>query len=179
MKITICGFPGSGKGTASKAISQKLNLQHYCAGDLRREAAKQRSMTLSEFNEWAESNPQEGDKLFDQQTKEIGVDEDNFIFDGRLAFYFIPDSIKIYLSCDVNEAAKRKFASERIEERASSVDSLVHLMRKRVDSDKGRYESLYNVQVYNMKDFDLVIDTTTMTPQEVLDQIVSFVTHKA
>jgi cytidylate kinase len=52
------------------------------------------------------------DNILDERQKLIGKSEDNFIIDGRLAFHFIPNSIKIFLTVDPIEAAKRIFEDE-------------------------------------------------------------------
>ena len=45
--------------------------------------------------------------------------------------------------------------------------------KKRNESDIQRYEKLYHIDYSDPSQFDLVIDTTTLTPQQTVDQIIS------
>ena len=94
VKVTITGVPGSGKTSVGKLVAEKLGLKFFSVGDMRGQMAKERGITLTELNKIGE---REGwtDKQVDDYQKEFGRKEDNFIFEGRLSFHFIPDSIKI------------------------------------------------------------------------------------
>ena len=111
MIITISGEPGSGKSTVAKAIAEKLKIKHLSAGDFMRELAAERKMTILELTQKAEKD-QSIDKEIDERTKKL-AEQDNFIIDSRLAWYFIPKSLKIYLKCSADEAAKRVFTQKR------------------------------------------------------------------
>jgi len=65
MRITISGPPGSGKGTVSKILAKHYHLKFYSVGDLRREAARKKGMTIEKFNKWSEKHPEKGDEYFD------------------------------------------------------------------------------------------------------------------
>ena len=43
---------------------------------------------------------------------EYAKEHDNFIIDARLGWYAVPESFKVYLTIDINEAAKRAFYDE-------------------------------------------------------------------
>ena len=77
---------------------------------MRREKAKQRGLTLAEYNQLGEIDP-ETDKEVDQYQRELGEKKDNFIIDGRTSWYFIPHSFKIYIDVEAQEGAKRIFKS--------------------------------------------------------------------
>ena len=172
MKITICGFPGSGKGTVSDILASNLKYKQLSIGQLRRNEAKKRNMSLKEFNLWAESNVDDGDIYFDDLQKELGQKEDNFIFDGRMSFHMIPDSFKIYLDCSLDESAKRIFNAKRTEEDSLNLDQTKQMIKERLLTDKKRYETLYQIPVYDLSMFDCVIDTTNLTPQQTADEIM-------
>ena len=56
MIITISGKAGSGKSTVAKEIARKLELKHYSIGDLMRQMAKEKNISLSELGELAEKD---------------------------------------------------------------------------------------------------------------------------
>ncbi len=45
---------------------------------------------------------------------------------------------------------------------------------EREKSDQRRYKKYYGIDANNLKKFDLVIDTTSMRPEEVAEKIVEF-----
>jgi cytidylate kinase len=177
MKLTITGTPSSGKGVVSHILIKELNLKYYSIGNLKREAAAKRGLSLVEFNEWANNNPKEGHEMYDQMQAEIGRTEDNFIFDGRLSFYFIPDSFKIYLTCSMQKAAERRFlelqqSTARNEGDLHTLESVYDSIKARHESDQAHFIKQYDVDIHDSKNFDVVIDTTNLTPQETADEII-------
>lgn len=178
MKITISGRAGSGKSTVAKIMAKELSLAHYSTGDFMRELAAERKMSLLELSREAEKDPSV-DREIDKRTEELGRTKDNFIIDSRLAFHFIPDSIKVFLDVGLKEAARRIFHDLRPNEKENiSQDETAKNIQKREFSEKQRYKQYYNLNPYDRKSYDLVIDTTGISPKEVADSIIQFVRKK-
>ncbi|MBI2129626.1 cytidylate kinase family protein [Candidatus Woesearchaeota archaeon] len=179
MIITISGKPGSGKSTAGKLIAKKLKLKHYSVGDLRREIAKKHGLTIDELNKVGE-NEEWTDKEADDYQKELGLAEDNFIIDGWVSFYFIPNSIKIFLDVDLHEAARRIFKDQRpSEEHKNTVDEVFKMIKHRLEETTRRYEKHYGIKDFtDKKYYNLIINTTSLTIDQVADKILDFVKNK-
>lgn len=175
MIITISGTPGSGKSTLAKNLASKLNLNHYSTGDFMRKIAKERNISLIKLSELAESDLSI-DQEIDNYTKELAR-QDNFVIDSRLAYYFIPNSIKIFLDADLDERAKR-IAQDKRKDEPSEIKKVKKEIQKRQESEKTRYQELYNLNPYNHDNFDLVIDTTDLQPQEVVEKVIEFLKNK-
>ena len=56
MIITISGKAGSGKSTIAKELAKKLKLKHYSIGDLMRQIAKEKNISLIELSKLAEKD---------------------------------------------------------------------------------------------------------------------------
>ncbi|MCH9028900.1 MAG: nucleoside monophosphate kinase, partial [Bacteroidetes bacterium] len=56
MIITISGKAGSGKSTVAKELARKLELKHYSIGDLMRQMAKEKNISLTELGKLAEKD---------------------------------------------------------------------------------------------------------------------------
>jgi len=172
MIISIGGNQGSGKSTLAKQLAEALNWPRYYMGGLRREAATKLGLTLAEYNKLGENNPA-SDLEIDEYQKKLGATQDNFVIEGRTSWYFIPHSLKLYLDVSDEVAAERIFLANRKGEDKSmdTVADVLASIKKRKLSDKKRYRKFFNIDVFNKKNYDYVIDTTSKTTQEVFDQV--------
>lgn len=172
MKITISGFPGSGKTTLGEMLSKEFQIQFFSVGDLRGEYAKKIGMTIEELNELGKKD-QSTDKDADRYQTEWASNKSDFALDGRLSYYFIPDSVKIFLSVSPEVGAKRIFQDPRKDEKKyETVQEVLIANKKRCQSDLERYALIYGIKnCYDEKNFNIVIDTTNKTPKEVLNLV--------
>ncbi len=171
MKITINGTPGSGKTTLGKDLAEHYDLDFMSVGDMRREMAREHDMTLAELNELGEEE-EWTDKELDKRVKKYGEENDDFVVEGRLAWHFIPDSIKIFLDAEEEERAERMVSRDRPEESYEEVEEVIHANKERIKSDLKRYEKYYGVNPYEKENFDIQIDSTDKNPEEVLEETV-------
>ncbi|MFA5133425.1 MAG: cytidylate kinase family protein [Patescibacteria group bacterium] len=171
MKITITGMPGSGKTSVGKELAKNLGLDFFSIGDFRGKMAMDRGITIEELNRIGETEDWT-DKEADDYQKKYGETHENFIVEGRLAFYFIPDSIKIFLDVDLRKAAERVWRDPRPDEKKrASVEDEMQAIINRIESDKKRYLKYYGVDPHDKKQFDIVIDTTDISREETLEKL--------
>jgi len=178
MIVTFGGTPGSGKTVVATAISKKLGFDFFDVGRMRREAAREKGMTLEELNEWSVKNPKEGDVYFDEYIKKVVSKSKNAVVVGRMAFFVFPDSFKIYLAVDLNEGAKRIWLQRqekdsRNEAPADSVEKQKKIIIERMRNDTQRYKALYKTDCYDEKNFDLIIDTTKISAKTVTEKVLA------
>jgi cytidylate kinase len=172
MIITVGGRAGAGKSTISKLLAKKLDLTHYSTGDLMRMMAVERGISLLELSRIAEKD-KSIDKELDQRQIELGKKHDNFVIDGRLAAFFIPNSIKIFLDADKKERARRIIRDKRKEETSDSVAGMVKELHVRELSEKRRYHKYYGFDCYNTKFYEIVVDTTHTTKEETVSKVIN------
>lgn len=176
MKITISGNAGSGKSTIAKLLAEKLHFTHESTGDFFRQLAQERNLTLMQLTKESEKSP-DIDKAVDAMSAEFGKTHDDFVMDSRLAFHFIPDSIKIFLDVHPSTAAERIFKDpqqSRAVEKNTTLEQVQEDIQKRKESEIKRYKELYNLDHTDPEHFDLLIDTTEETPEKILDIIINF-----
>ena len=176
MKITISGKAGSGKTTLAKALATQLSFTFYSIGDLRGRMAIERGLTIDQLNEIGKKEDWT-DLEADALTKKVGETENNIIVEGWVAYHFIPDSVKVFLTCDMDTGSERVFKDQdqRKDEAAkTSSQEIREILEKRMQESADRYQRLYNINYLDHKNFDLIIDTTQMGPDEVLQRVLNF-----
>lgn len=169
MKITISGNPGSGKSTLAKHLAQKFNLKFYSMGNLRRKMAIKEQIDINELNKIGEKDYRT-DREVDNFLKKL-TEKDNIIVDGRMAFHFIPDSIKVFVKVDLKEGAKRIIGRKGKSESYKNVDEACLALNRRMESDKKRYMRYYHVNVFEINHYDIVMDSTEMPLKEAKKNI--------
>lgn len=171
-KITITGDIGSGKSTVAKILAEKLGLKYVSTGSIMRKMAKERGISIVEFNKLAEKNP-EYDKMIDEYQKKIGIKEDDFILEGRLGFYFIPNSYKIYLKASPEEAAHRIYLEKREDEKHNiTEEETLNKLIERKESERKRYKELYGINLNDLSQFDCIINTNPIPADKVAQEII-------
>ncbi len=180
IKISITGDLGSGKSTVCKLIMAQHGLKVYSIGSIQRSLAQKYNMSTLDFNKYMETHT-EIDEEIDSTLAEIGRREEDMILDSRMAWHFVPQSFKVYLTVDINVAAERICSADRGSVEAySSVEEARSQILQRKSSENYRYMSKYKVDCSDMNNYDLVVDTTNRTPQEIADIIMSeYLSHRA
>lgn len=174
MIITISGSPGSGKSTVADIVAKRLRMRRYSVGGLMRELAAKRGMTILELSRLAEKDRGVDDEL-DSRQREIGM-QDNIVVDSRLGFHFIPHSFRVFLHVSAKEAARRIFSAQRrLESENVTLAKTIQNIRRRKASERLRYKRLYGVDPYKKAMYDLYIDTTKLSPEEVAGMILGSV----
>lgn len=170
MNISITGTLGSGKSSVC-AVLEKRGYSTISNGVLFREIAKEKGITVVELNELAKTD-KSIDKMLDDRSIRLGKELDNTIFDSRMGWHFIPDSFKVFLFADMNEAARRVYAAERVSEAYQSEDDAKSDLVRRQLLEKERFSSLYGVDYLDLHNYDLVIESTSASPEQVAENIL-------
>ncbi len=175
--ITIGGMLGSGKSSTAKLVAKRLDYRHYSAGDVMRQLGKEQGIEdIRTFN-LASEGKKDVDYQIDERTKLIGETEDRLVFDGHMAWRFIPQSFRVFLHLDESIASVRilnnidefRRASEHI---SGDTDEYADLLRERKASNMRRYAELYQTNPYMEKHYDLVVDTSQYDLDEVSNIII-------
>lgn len=163
MKITISGPPGSGKSTLSKMLSSKLGLELISMGDIFRKLATDRCMSLDEFGTLAKCND-EIDRKLDEEQKKVAKEKDNIIIEGRLSGFLVEADLKVWLK------APLEIRAERIAKRENkSVSSAIKETSEREECERVRYLNYYDIDIRDLSVYDIVIDSTKLSPEEICE----------
>lgn len=165
MNITISGDLGSGKTTAA-ALLGRDGWNVISTGMLFRKAAAEQNCTVAELTELCRDN--DGiDLMLDGKVSALGSSEDHTVFDCRLGYHLVPNAANIMLVCDSSIAARRVMEAGRQGERYANLPAAVVGLAARRDAERERFWKLYRTDPWDKSNYDLVIDTTRRTPEEV------------
>jgi cytidylate kinase len=167
--ITISGLSGSGKTTVAKALSENLNYKFVSAGEAFRQLAHEHCMNLQRFNILAESN-QEIDRMIDERQVEIVSRYKNVVFEGRLSGRVVNGDLKVWLKASLAERVKRIAMREQ-----KSYEQALNETRSRENSEAKRYLEIYNIDIFDLDTYDLVVDTQHWNQHAVIDIVLTAV----
>ena len=174
MLITMWWKAWSGKWTVSKLLAKELGYEIISIWDMKRKLAAEMWINIIEFNKmWDDPDKsEEFDLKYEEYQKSLKL-TDNIILDSRLGFYAQPKAFKILLDVDEEVAWERIFKAERDTDKHATKKHAVAEVKERNSSDEARYQKLYNVDLWNPNNYNLVIDTSERTPEEVLQIILN------
>ena len=216
--VGIDGPAGSGKGTVTKKVANKLGLINIDTGITYRCVALEvlnQNISLEDtikiieiaknINIYIDNTP-EGDIVFlngKNVTKEIRSKEvtsivspvssikevrflmvdmqrklaegKNVIMEGRdICTYVFPNAdVKIYLDASVEERAKRRFKENQEKGIIMSYEEVYESIKKRDENDKAK-----EIGALKLAEDSIVVDTTSLTIDEVVDKIIEIIKTK-
>lgn len=174
MHITITGNLGSGKSTICKIMEDKYGFEIYSTGKVQRELAREMNMTTLEMNQLMCSDPKY-DTMIDDATARISREnrDKKIIFDSRLAWNFVEQSFKVFLSVSLSVAADRVLNDNRgKEEQYKDINEARKLLAARAETENKRYKDMYNLNYFDFNNYNLVIDSTCCTSEKIASVIM-------
>ncbi len=183
MIISFNGDHGSGKSTIAEKVSGALGYSRFYIGQIFRDMAKEKGMTLEDFQKLHKYDSS-ADKAVDDYVVKLSNENDKFIIESRTAWYFIPKSLKIYLKVSDQEAARRILKEINSENRKnelidiSSEEEIIKNLQDRKERDDDRYRRYYGINIREEKNYDFVLDTTNLSIEEVFEKVMDFIKSK-
>lgn len=172
MIITISGRPGSGKSVVASRVAHELGIGHVSAGDFMREMAEERGISILELSRLAERNDTI-DTEIDSRTRRLADSGDDFVIDARLGWHFVPESFKVFLDVRPEVAAGRIYGARRDTERENiDLEKTRAAVESRTESETQRYHGYYGLDYTDPTHYDLVIDTSELTVDQVVKRVL-------
>ncbi|NUE01243.1 AAA family ATPase [Halorubraceae archaeon YAN] len=160
--ITVSGPPGCGATTVCSQLADALGCPYVSGGDIFRELAEDRGLTLNQLTAEAETSG-EIDRALDERLQMIaekwGMSSKPFILESRLAGWLAGDRADLRIWLDAPEEVRVGRIEDRIETEAE--------MRVREVSEAGRYEKYYNINIGDREFYDLHLNTARWSKQGV------------
>jgi len=159
--VAISGPHGSGKTTAAKSLSKRFKqLRYVCAGEIFRQQAEEREMSLCDFSKYTERHP-EIDRMIDRRTVDAARG-DKVLIDARLAGWMAKRAdIKILVTAPLKVRVRRIARREGRRYRDVHLETL-----RRERSEAKRFKKLYNIDIYDYSPFDVILNTEHLSRYE-------------
>ncbi|WP_276260406.1 (d)CMP kinase [Haloglomus litoreum] len=172
--ITVSGPPGSGASSTSQALAEALGVQRVDGGEVFRELAEERGMSLTQFSAKADEDP-EIDQLIDRRLQRVaevwGASNKGFVLESRLAGWLAGNraDLRIWLNAPEEVRVDRTADREEMESE----------MRVREVQEVGRFERTYGVDVTDTSFYDLSVNTARWSRESVVAIIMQAVQEYA
>lgn len=168
--IAVAGLPGTGTTTLCRLLSQRLSLPHVYAGQFFRAMAKEKSMDLVQFGEYAEKHP-EVDQQLDARMIEVARQR-GVVLEGRMVAWQLQQAgaggLRVLLEAPEDVRAKRVANREGV----ASVEKVLVENRHREASEAKRYREYYGFDPNDPRHYDMVIDSSDKTPDAIADLVI-------
>lgn len=158
LTITISGLHGTGKTSYAKILSKTFTLRHLSAGQLFRQIANEKNVSVIELGQVAISN-YDIDHLIDERTRKEAR-KGNVIIDGLLAGWIARNfaEIKILL------VAPERIRIERIAKRDQlSFEEAKEATLFREKIERERFSKIYNINIDDKSIYDMVLNTDLLS----------------
>ena len=170
-KITLTGDLGSGKSTVSKILCEHTGFEYVSTGKVQRQLAQELGLDTLEMNRRADTDPSIDERI-DGIFVALGHDPKGYVIDSRMAWFFLPNSFKVYLKTDVHVAVQRILNDpDRNSEQYETAEEAVQKILARKASENARFLTKYGADCADLNNFDLVIDTAHRSQAVVADLI--------
>ena len=170
MLITLAGLPGSGTSTAGRAVASRLGLDHVDGGSVFRSLAAERGMTLAEFAVVAEADDTIDRTLDDRLTERARLG--HVLLESRLSAFLVTradiPALRVLIWCDEVERSRRVAGRDGHDAREA-----LEVNREREASEAARYLSYYGIDVNDTSVYDLILDSTSAPPDQLVEAIVA------
>jgi len=165
MIVTISGEIGAGKSTVARRLAQALGLRYLSAGEIFREEAKRRGLSLAELGRLAEQD-QTIDRALDKMQVEAARSGDALI-DSRLSGWLIDGDLRVWLRAPLLMRAARVAARD-----GTSPAEALRDLQAREACERRRYRDTYQLDLADLSRYHVIMDTGTWSAQEIVDALL-------
>jgi CMP/dCMP kinase len=167
--VTVGGLPGTGTSTLCRLLERELGLPYVYAGQIFRQEAAARGLSLQEMNELAQ-NDESVDRQLDERQLEL-LRKGNVILEGRMAGWLAHnngiDALKVWIVCDEAERIRRL-----VDRDGGDPEEQRRMTEERVRLERDRYLRYYGVDTDDLSIYDLVLDSTATPPQTLVERVL-------
>ena len=166
--VTIGGPHGTGKSTYAKMIARQFKLRYVSAGQLFRDLAKEKSVSLEELSKQAASSP-DIDRMIDERSA-TEAEKGDAVIEGQLAAWMAKDlaQVRIYLKASDEERIARIASRDHLNYNVARRQTL-----EREQIQRERYKRYYGINIDDLSLYNVVIDTGSRSVESTSAELMS------
>jgi cytidylate kinase len=165
--IAISGPHGAGTSSVGKKLARRLSFRFISAGKIFRESAEKRGIEIGKFNEIVEGDPYLRDALDEMMKEEASKGQ--VVIEGRMSGWIAKDiaDLRVFLT------ASFEVRVERIANRdGKDLEVVRNETEQREKEAREWFLKTYDVDIMNESAYNLVIDTTNLNIDSVVEMIL-------
>ena len=169
MIIAIGGLHGTGKSTCAKALAKIFNLRYVSAGEMFREIAREKGVSIEELSKLSEVD-KSIDLAIDEKTRKEAKNG-NVVLEGQLTPWIVKNNaLKIYISASKEDRLTRISKRDGVTLEKAEKETLT-----REASERKRYKEYYGINIEDLSIYDLIIDTSLFSKEETIKTLEKIV----
>jgi cytidylate kinase len=196
--VAISGQPGAGSTTVGRVLAEKLGVSYFSPGRLFKDIAEGRvkeqhyyslfrelcdaqgleipdmsatddSHATNDFWDTPLGRSEELHNILDDLQRKL-AEKGDLVLDGKLSLKMVGNAdLKVWLKASADERARRSAERDKI-----PFEEAKRVMLERQAKERKEWFRIYGFDYWDQeKDADLVIDTTSIPPQKIVDRIIS------
>jgi len=166
IRIALSGKSGCGNTTISKLVSDTLGLKFI--NFTFRSLAEEKRLDFRKILELAETDDS-WDREIDSRQIKYALESDGCVLGSRLAIWLLKDAdLKVYL-----RASPEVRAGRIVKREGDKLEHVEDFTARRDKRDHDRYMRIYGINNDDYGFADMIIDTDTLTPDEITGMIVN------
>lgn len=181
--VIISGWPGCGKSTIARMLSEQLGLKRISGGDALKELAIEKGFKPGGKDWWESPDATKfldlryQNKFFDEEVDkkliEIGK-KGNIILDAWVMPWLFEGGYKIWLEADRKTRAKRIVKRDQIK-----YNEAMKLLEEREEKSCSIYRKMYNIEFGNdFSPFDITLCIDDLAPEQIVNILLTEICQK-
>jgi CMP/dCMP kinase len=160
MILTVSGEIGAGKSTVARALAESLGLRYVSSGEMFREEARRRGVTISALGRLAEDDASIDRMIDDTQVAESKAGR--VVVESRLSGWLINGDVRVWLRAPIDVRARRVAARDRMVPESARAE-----IETREASERRRYAALYGIDLDDLTRYHIVLDTAQWNADDI------------
>jgi cytidylate kinase len=163
--VTVSGEIGAGKSTVAKALARSLGLRYLSTGEVFREEARRRGLSLAAMGRLAEQD-QTIDREIDRMQTDVAR-AGGVLVDSRLSGWLIDGDLRIWFRAPLAVRAARVAARDGL-----STEEALSALRGREESERRRYRAIYQIDLTDLGRYHVIVDTSIWSAREIVQALL-------
>jgi cytidylate kinase len=173
--IAISGLPGAGSTTIARKLAKKLKLKYFSPGEIFKSCARGKEVEAA-IKVWkSRGKSKKFHQMLDDLQKKLAK-KGNCVVCGKLSVWVLKDlsNCRIWVEAPLSVRAKRVARRDKL-----PVEIAKKLLKEREKIERVEWKRIYGIDYFEQKkSTDLVINTSKLTPSQVVEKILKFVGKK-